>query len=208
MLDKRLYQAGYRVIIGVDEAGRGPWAGPLVAGAVAFDWSAPELIALLKGIKDSKQMTPNQRTKAVAIIHQQALTYGVGIVSAAELNEINQMTRATIIAMQRAVAATTHAPDYLLLDYHNLPNYSPEMQEAHKKGETVSLSIAAASVLAKTKRDALMMQYAQQYPQYGFDAHKGYGTKQHRQALIDHGVTPIHRCNYAPVAQAIAGTLV
>jgi len=211
MLEKKYFKAGKRIIFGIDEAGRGPWAGPLVAGAVALPIANPDLPQLLRGVKDSKQMTARQRQAAVVAIKETALAWGIGIVHADEINEINQMTHATTLAMQRALeaACTTFnvTPDFLLIDYHLLPNYPLEQQESFKKGDSLSLSIAAASVLAKTWRDDFMVEMANDYPHYGFDAHKGYGTAKHRQALKQHGVTPIHRQHYAPIIQARQGTL-
>lgn len=209
MLEQNYADLGYRSVFGIDEAGRGPWAGPLVAAAVALPIQQSERLAELVGVKDSKKMTKRQRENAVAQIKAVALAWGIGIVHVDELNEIHQMTEATRLAMQRALEQASAnfnvQADFLLLDYMRLPNFPPERQASFKRGESVSLSIAAASVLAKTWRDHHMREIAKDYPAYGFDAHKGYGTPAHIAALKTYGVTPLHRLHYKPIQLMLEG---
>lgn len=204
MLERAYYEQGYRHIFGLDEAGRGPMAGPLVAAAVCLPLD--DLGALretLKGVKDSKKMTRLQREKASEVIKETALTWGIGEVAASEMPAIGNMTYVTYHAMHRALnnafTDTIHEPDVLLVDYLELPGYSETIQESLTRGESLSLSIAAASVLAKVHRDKLMIEFGEQYPDYGFEKHKGYITVAHKAALRLYGPCAIHRFNYAPV---------
>lgn len=214
MLELNYTEQGKQFIFGLDEAGRGPWAGPLVVGAACFRWHQPDaLVATLEGIKDSKDMTRLQREKAVETIQSAAVAWGIGIVEAGEMANIGNMTQVTRTAMHRALAhaaeqADVH-PDFLLLDYFKLPEYEDDMQLRLTKGESKSLSIAAASVLAKVTRDAMMVDLAEQHPDYGFEQHKGYGTAKHRQALNEHGVLKgVHRMSYKPVRLRASGQLI
>lgn len=207
MYEQKYVEQGLRQIFGLDEVGRGPMAGPLVAGAVCLPLSRPDLREALKGVKDSKQMTPRQREAAVEQIQDVALAWGIGAVSAQEMPQIGNMTQITLEAMKRALHAAQKQgrleADFLLIDYYRVPFFAQDKQDALKKGDTISLTIAAASVLAKVHRDALMVKYDAQYPEYGFAKHKGYPTAQHLHALEQHGVTSIHRPNYAPVQRAM-----
>jgi len=210
MLERTYQEQGYQYLFGIDEAGRGPMAGPLVAAAVCLPLdNFDTLRETLKGVKDSKQMTHRQRVKAADMIREVAITWGIGEVSATEISEINQMTEVTLLAMRRAVEDAVRReeimPQVLLVDYYRLPWIEEIPQESLKQGETHSLSIAAASVLAKTYRDAMMVKYAVDYPKYGFEKHKGYPTAAHQAALRQYGVTDIHRRNYAPVKRILAG---
>lgn len=207
MLEHDYYQQGHQYIFGIDEAGRGPMAGPLVAAAVCLPLDDIEhVLEVLKGVKDSKKMTRRQRENAVDAIQSIALAWGVGEVSAQEIPTIGNMTTVTYTAMHRALnnafTDMISQPDVLFVDYLTLPDYDAIPQESLVKGESKSLSIAAASVLAKVYRDNQMIAYAQDYPDYGFDKHKGYITKAHRAALEHYGPCPIHRTNYAPVQAA------
>lgn len=191
--EQELTRLGYTRIAGVDEAGRGPLAGPVVAAAVILpcDFASPHFIHL----NDSKQLTPELRACLYAELTA-TVSFGVGIVDAATIDEIN-IRQASWRAMQRAVAALP-AVDYVLLD--GLPyGPGPWPYEAIVKGDARSLSIAAASVIAKVTRDRLMEEYAQEFPVYGFARHKGYPTPQHMQALQQHGPCVLHRRSYAPV---------
>lgn len=214
MLELKYTERGHAHIFGLDEAGRGPWAGPLVVGAVCFSWAdADTLVAALEGIKDSKEMTPLQRATAVEQIKAQALAWGIGCVAADEMAGIGNMTQVTLTAMRRALAhaAAQHhlAPDFLLIDYFTLPEYDDAMQLRLTKGERQSLTIAAASVLAKVTRDAIMVELAGEHPDYGFEQHKGYGTARHRAALNQHGVIHgVHRMTYKPVRLRASGQLI
>jgi len=189
---------GHRLIAGVDEAGRGPLAGPVVASAVLF--SSPPANP---GIKDSKALSHAQREALLLSINREALAIGVGIVWPALIDEIN-IHRASLLAMERAVEALDPMPHLLLIDGPH-PITSPLPQKAIIKGDTLSVSIAAASIVAKTARDRIMDAYHQHYPEYGFRRHKGYGTKEHRAALERLGVTPIHRASFKGVRRAGAG---
>lgn len=199
-------QAGYERIMGIDEAGRGPWAGPVAAGCVILPLRRRDLSKVLRGVRDSKQMTHWQRTKTAETIKATALAWGTGSASAQEINELG-LTNAVKLAMQRAydMALTDQPfsrPDCIFLDYMTWAEMGQIPQLSIVAGDNYSLSIAAASVLAKTWRDAYMLAVHEQYPHYGFAKHKGYGTDRHKQAIIQHGVCPEHRLNYKPI-QAI-----
>jgi ribonuclease HII len=207
MLEQSYRDKGFRYLFGVDEAGRGPMAGPLVAATVCLPLDdLPNLLEKLKGVKDSKQMTPRQREPAADKIKEVALAWGIGEVPAVEMPIIGNMTLVTLKAMRAALdAAFNHAipkPDVLLVDYLVIPDFTGIPQESLIRGEDQSLSIAAASVLAKVYRDKKMLEYAKEFPVYGFEKHKGYATAAHMSALLTHGPSPIHRLNYAPVALA------
>lgn len=208
MLELTYRKQGFRYIFGIDEAGRGPMAGPLVAATVCLPLDDFEsLREKLKGVKDSKEMTLRQRERAFDLIQDVALAWGIGEVSADEMPIINNMTLVTIKAMQRALDNAFNdeitEPDILLVDYLHLPGYDDVHQESLTRGENKSLSIAAASVLAKVHRDRLMVEFAEQFPDYGFEKHKGYITAAHKSALSEYGPCEIHRKNYAPVKIAI-----
>lgn len=207
MREREYYEQGHRYIFGLDEAGRGPMAGPLVAATVCLPLDdIVSLVQTLKGVKDSKKMTRLQREKAFDKIKETALAWGIGEVAASEMPVIGNMTTVTYIAMQRALenafTDTIPEPDVLLVDYLTLPGYDDTIQESLTRGESLSLSIAAASVLAKVHRDSKMIEYAKEYPDYGFEKHKGYITSAHQTALRTYGPCEIHRLNYAPVQKA------
>jgi ribonuclease HII len=190
---------GCTAVAGLDEAGRGAWAGPVSAGAVIFP-SRADLPALLPQVRDSKQMSPSERAYWAGEIRAQALTYAVGFASNAEIDRLG-IVPATRLAMQRALAGLSFSPVYLLIDALLLPDIAiPQLSLI--KGDARALSIAAASVLAKTARDAWMCEIASAYPGYEFARHKGYGTAQHRAALEQLGPCPIHRFSFAPLRQA------
>lgn len=186
-------------VAGVDEAGRGAWAGPVVAAAVLFPSTATLPASLLARIHDSKQLRPRQREELLPLIQQVAMV-GVGMVAAAEIDRLGIMT-ATLQAMQGAVAGLPTRPDHLLIDYipYALGDWP---QQRIKRGDAQVLSIAAASIVAKVTRDRWMVEVAeQQWPGYGFGRHKGYGTAAHREALARLGPSPIHRRTWAPLRQ-------
>lgn len=197
-----LRAAGYRVIAGVDEAGRGAWAGPVVAGAVCLPLDRDDLTALLEGVRDSKQLTPHARAGLIERIQTTAVSWGIGRAEHSEIDRLG-IVPATCLAMQRAVddarrRAPNVQPDFLLLDSIRWRS----LQQKHLalvKGDQLSLSIAAASVLAKVHRDTLMTELDALYPGYGFAAHKGYGTALHQAALRTLGASPIHRMSFAPL---------
>ncbi len=190
--EERLYAAGYRAICGIDEAGRGPLAGPVVAAAVILpqDCSLP-------GLRDSKKISPRKREHFFEKISQTARSIGVGIVDHEMIDDIN-ILQATYLAMQRGLEALHIPADYLLIDALKLSKVKLP-QEGIIHGDDLSLSIAAASVIAKVTRDRLMLAYHERFPQYGFDRHKGYGTREHLQHIKNFGPCPIHRTTFRGV---------
>lgn len=195
------YQAashGYQLIAGLDEAGRGPLAGPVVAGAVIL----PDTFAIA-GINDSKQLSPTLRRELAAEIKKQAVSWAVAAVYPPYLDKIN-IYQATIQAMQLAVRNLYPQPDYLLIDALKLPDIHIK-QQSIVRGDALSISIAAASILAKVERDNAMEVFDNLYPGYGFARHKGYATKEHVQSLMEKGPCPIHRESFEPVKSLIKG---
>lgn len=194
-----LLRQGYSCIAGLDEAGRGCLAGPVVAAAVILPLNeqTSHQETRFAGVRDSKQLTPQAREHLYQRIMQYALTVAIGIGSVELIDECN-ILQATKYAMRSAIAQLSTPPQALLLDALLLPDI-PLHQRAIIKGDTSCLSIAAASIIAKVTRDRLMLQLHEQYPAYGFARHKGYGTQAHLAALQQHGVTSIHRRTFAPV---------
>lgn len=197
-----LFEQGYSLVAGLDEAGRGCLAGPVVAAAVILplDDETPQRFA---GVQDSKQLTMPTRERLYDVIMQHALAVGVGMGSVELIDERN-ILQATKYAMRSALAQLSPAPQALLLDALLLPNISLP-QRSIIKGDARCLSIAAASIIAKVTRDRLMVQLHADYPVYGFDQHKGYGTAAHLEALQVHGVTTHHRRSFAPVRELLFG---
>lgn len=191
-----LWQQGVSRVGGIDEAGRGSWAGPVAAAVVVLPPNLG-LLEILHGVRDSKQMTPNQRQQWSLEIKRQAAGWGVGLASAAEIDALGILP-ATRLAACRALEALSVSPQYLLLDFIKLPTVNLPQQPL-VKGDARVLSIACASVLAKTSRDALMIELDSQYPGYDFARHKGYGTACHQVALQQSGPSPIHRLSFAPL---------
>jgi len=189
-----LWQAGEPSVAGIDEAGRGALAGPVAAGAVILP-PVERMVELLKGVRDSKQMTPRARLISREKILQYATSWGVGFASSEEIDQMGILP-ATRLAACRALECLAKPPVHLLLDYLFLPEVALP-QTALIKGDCRSLSIAAASILAKTARDALLCEFDLTYPGYGFTAHKGYGTYAHRDALQRLGPCPVHRLSFA-----------
>lgn len=192
--ERTLSGQGFKVIVGVDEAGRGPLAGPVVAGAVLLPVQCDYTV-----FKDSKKLSAKRRETLFALIVKQGIPYGVGICSPREIDEIN-ILQASLLAMRRAVLELSCIPDYLLID----GTFTIDMdvaQEALVKGEDKSASIAAASIVAKVSRDAIMVDYDRQYPQYQLAQHKGYPTKLHKALIAEHGVSPIHRRSFKGVKE-------
>lgn len=198
VLEQGLWDEGYQALAGLDEAGRGAWAGPVVAAAVVLPPRRPDLAVVLRGVHDSKRLTPEERERLFPLIHAAALCVGMGLATPTEVDQLNVL-EATRLAMMRAIQELTHAPDCLLLDHLSLPRLSIA-QKPIPHGDARVLSIAAASIVAKVSRDRLMVQLAQEHPGYGLEHHKGYGTPRHREALARLGPTPIHRRTYRPVA--------
>lgn len=195
-----LWEGQVQHVAGLDEAGRGALAGPVVAAAVVFP-PRPELAAQLDGVRDSKQMTPATRELWAERIKKLAAAWAVGAASHLEIDQLGILP-ATRLAMQRALHSLPPGVEHLLLDFVLLPEAS-QPQTALVKGDQRSLSIAAASILAKTSRDAILCELDAQYPGYGFSRHKGYGTTQHRIAIQHHGPCPCHRRSFTLLAPQI-----
>ncbi|MBF0487319.1 MAG: ribonuclease HII [Nitrospirae bacterium] len=194
--DDEYRKAGYKIIAGIDEAGRGPLAGPVVAAAVALNPAFE-----IDGVNDSKKLTAAKREHLFFEILVNALAIGVGIVSADEIDRIN-ILNATRLAMSSAVSDLGALPDMLLIDALKLPAVACK-QVPIIKGDAKSASIAAASIIAKVLRDSIMSAFHNKYPQYNFISHKGYGTKEHMEKLNIHGPCEIHRKTFAPVSLRI-----
>lgn len=180
---------GYQVICGVDEAGRGPLAGPVCAAAVILP---PHLE--IPGLTDSKKLTDKKRRELFPVIQEQAIAYGIGYASEQEIDEFN-ILQATFLAMQRAIDQLEGKADFALIDGNREKDFGLPVKTV-VKGDSLSANIAAASVLAKVSRDNIMVQLAEKYPQYGFEVHKGYGTKAHYEALREYGHCEIHRLSF------------
>jgi len=194
--EQALWSGGVTLVAGVDEAGRGAWAGPVAAGAVILPLR-PDLVECLPGVRDSKQMTALQRARWAVKIRSLACAWGVGFSSAEEIDALGILP-ATRLAMRRAIEQLSPAPQHLLVDAVRLRELDLP-QQALIKGDARVLSIAAASVLAKTARDALMIELDGCYPGYSLARHKGYGTAAHRAAVQRLGPCAIHRRSYAPI---------
>lgn len=188
-IEHGFYEQGVQLICGVDEAGRGPLAGPVCAAAVILprDLEIP-------GLNDSKKLSDARRRELFPIIQAQALAYGIGFASHEEIDQIN-ILQATFLAMRRALEQLKIKPDLALIDGNRQTDFGIKV-ETVVKGDSRSANIAAASVLAKVSRDDVMLELAQQYPEYGFDIHKGYGTRAHYDALRRCGPCPIHRMSF------------
>lgn len=197
--DRLAFARGYRAVCGVDEVGRGPLAGPVVAAAVLLDLDAA---AFLPGLGDSKALSPMARAALVPRIREVALGVGVGLASPAEIDCLN-ILRASLLAMARAIDALPSPPDFVLVDgLHRIPLSLP--QETLVRGDARSACIAAASNVAKEHRDGLMREYGALYPGYGFEDHMGYPTAVHRQALRRLGPSPLHRKTFKGVLELLA----
>lgn len=197
-----LWEIGVHYVAGIDEAGRGPLAGPVAAAMVIFP-PEPGLMAVLKGVRDSKELTPGRRETWSRRIKELALAWGVGFASHAEIDDCG-IIYATRLAAYRALDDSKIHPQHLLLDYIFLPD-NPLPQTSLIKGDGRSLSIAAASILAKTARDAWLCELDEKYPGYGFNDNKGYCTPGHLQALARLGPSPVHRQSYSPVRKRPQG---
>ena len=188
-IEDSLRSQGYTVICGVDEAGRGPLAGPVCAAAVIL----PDHIEI-PGLTDSKKLSDKKRRELFPIIKEQAIAYGIGLASEKEIDEIN-ILQATFLAMQRAIDQLEGKADLALIDGNREKDFGLPVKTV-VKGDSLSANIAAASILAKVTRDNLMVEMAEKHPQYGFEIHKGYGTKAHYAALREFGASPIHRMTF------------
>ena len=188
-IENSWFEKGVQVICGVDEAGRGPLAGPVCAAAVILPPNAD-----IPGLNDSKKLSDKKRRELYPIIKEQAIAYGIAFVDHEKIDEIN-ILQATYEAMGQAIAQLSVKPDLALIDGNRAADFGvPTETVVH--GDSLSASIAAASVLAKVSRDDYMLEMAKEYPQYGFEIHKGYGTKAHYAAITEHGTSPIHRMSF------------
>ena len=188
-IEQSHFDRGVQIICGVDEAGRGPLAGPVCAAAVILPPNAD-----IPGLNDSKKLSDKKRRELFPIIKEQAIAYGIAFVDHQKIDEIN-ILQATYMAMGQAIAQLSAKPDLALIDGNRAADFGvPTETVVH--GDSLSASIAAASVLAKVSRDDYMLEMAKEYPQYGFEIHKGYGTKAHYAAITEHGTCPIHRMSF------------
>lgn len=188
-IENSCFSDDIKIICGVDEAGRGPLAGPVCAAAVILPPNVE-----IPGLNDSKKLTDKKRRELFPIIREMAISYGIGYASHEEIDQIN-ILQATYLAMERALAQLDPKPDLALIDGNRAKDFGIPVKTV-VKGDSLSTSIAAASVLAKVSRDDLMLQLAEEYPQYGFEIHKGYGTKAHYEALRTYGHSPVHRMTF------------
>jgi len=189
--ETRLYEADHDYVAGLDEVGRGAWAGPLVAGAVILPKSL-----VIPGVDDSKRLTPDQREKLFLVITRQAIAWSVGVVDPEAIDE-DGIVDANRVAMKKALRRLSRQPDHLLVDGFDFSLGIPS--EAVIKGDQLVQSIAAASIVAKVVRDEVMRLAHKDYPEYGFADHKGYGTEHHHAMIQIHGLSPIHRASFAPM---------
>lgn len=188
-IENEYFSKGVGIICGVDEAGRGPLAGPVCAAAVILPANLE-----LPGLADSKKLTDKRRRELFPMIKEKAIAYGIGFASEQEIDEIN-ILQATFLAMERALAQLNVRPDLALIDGNREKDFGIPVKTV-VKGDSLSANIAAASILAKVSRDDVMMALAEKYPQYGFEIHKGYGTKAHYEALRAYGASPVHRSTF------------
>lgn len=191
--EKEYYKLGYKYICGTDEAGRGPIAGPVVAAAVILNKDN-----IIKGLDDSKKLTALKREKLYNEINEKALAVGIYIIEPEEIDKIN-ILQASKKAMALAINSLKIKPDFILTDYMDLSIYTKTPFLSLTKGDSLSASIAAASIIAKVKRDQIMVEYNQIYQGYDFHLHKGYPTKAHLKHLAEKGISPIHRKSFKPV---------
>ena len=187
--EKEALAKGYKSVCGVDEAGRGPLAGPVCAAAVIL----PEGV-IIEGVNDSKKLSEKKRESLFDVIREQALSYSIAYATVDEIEKIN-ILNATMLAMRRAIDGLDIKADYAMIDGNKIPPIDIDA-ECIVKGDAKSMSIACASILAKVSRDRLLYKYAEEYPMYGFDKHKGYGTKVHREAILKYGPCPYHRKSF------------
>lgn len=188
-IENEYFSKGVSVICGVDEAGRGPLAGPVCAAAVILPANLE-----IPGLTDSKKLTDKRRRELFPLIKEKAISYGIGFASEREIDEIN-ILQATFLAMERALAQLEVRPELALIDGNREKDFGIPVKTV-VKGDSLSANIAAASILAKVTRDDVMLALAEDYPQYGFEIHKGYGTKAHYEALREYGASPVHRSTF------------
>ena len=190
LYEQNAVNAGYKVVCGIDEAGRGPLAGPVHAAAVILPIGLE-----IEGLNDSKKLSEKKREQLFDVICEKAIDYSIGVATEKEIDEIN-ILNATFLAMHRAVEGLKIKPDYALIDGNRYPKIPFVTEETVVKGDAKSMSIAAASILAKVSRDRFMLEKAKEYPEYCFEKHKGYGTKVHYEAIKEFGPSPMHRLTF------------
>lgn len=189
--ENSLWEKGYRKVAGVDEVGRGSWAGPLVVGAVILKKN----FVIPLGFADSKKIRPNMRKEFTKYIKRHSLYWAIAEISVSQINKFG-LGKATHMAFRKAVRSLAVKPDFLLVDSFYVKQVNRKNQKAIKKGDEKSASIAAASIIAKVYRDSLMKKLSKKYPKYHFAKHKGYGTREHQQAIKQYGFTKIHRQSF------------
>ena len=187
--EKEALEKGYKTICGVDEAGRGPLAGPVCAAAVILPYDT-----IIEGVNDSKKLSEKKREELFDVIIDTALACSISFGTVEEIEELN-ILNTTMLTMKRAVEGLKIKPDYAMIDGNRIPALDIDA-EFIIKGDALSMSVAAASILAKVSRDRLMLEYAKEYPQYCFEKHKGYGTALHREMILKYGPSPIHRLSF------------
>ncbi len=199
-LEKELWQEKYNFIVGIDEAGRGPWAGPVVAGAVCFKSGFEKDLKL----RDSKKISEKGREELYQIIIEESLGFGTGIIEAKIIDKVG-IVKAVYMAMTNALHQVEkmlgERAQFLIIDGANVREILGYKQKRINKGDVLHCSISAGSIIAKVTRDRIMNEYAKKYPEYGFERHKAYGTKIHKESLLKYGPTEIHRFSYKPVAE-------
>ncbi len=201
-LEERLWGEGKKFVVGIDEAGRGPLAGPVSAGAVCISPDSK----IIESVRDSKKMTHKQREEAFDLIKENCLGWGIGLVSAKEIDDIGiqgAVLKAMSLALEQVERMVGIRVDHLIVDGLNVEVIPGYPMEKIKQGDLNHYSIACGSVLAKVQRDRLMLQYHEEYPEYGFDTHVGYGTKKHMEAMASNGICEIHRLSFKPVAKYV-----
>lgn len=198
--EEDLWARGIDLVAGIDEAGRGAWAGPVYAAVVVLPPN-PNLYDTLSGVDDSKRLTPGERAVCAEQIKSASLAWNIGSADSAEIDRMGILP-ATILAMKRAIHGLKLSPKHLLVDFLTLPDCL-QPQTSLVKGDARSLSIAAASILAKTGRDNEMVSFGEMFPGYGFEQHKGYGTAYHRERLESLGPSPIHRTSFQPLKSSL-----
>lgn len=190
-IEHHLWDCGYRYIAGLDEVGRGCFAGPVVVGAVIF----PKNFQIIEGLADSKLLKPKQREKLAVLIKEQAASWSIAETGVAAINKVG-IGKATQMAFRKAIKNLSTRPDFIVIDAFYVKHLSRKRQKPVKDGDKICASISAASIIAKVYRDKLMKKLAKKYPKYGFAKHKGYGTKVHQEALKKYGLTRIHRKSF------------
>ena len=197
-LEERLWSKGYKLVLGLDEAGRGPLAGPVVAGGVVITKESE----IIPNVRDSKKMTEKQREEAFEKIKESVLAYGIGIVSSSEIDRIGiqkAVLKAMVTVLEVVEGKLNERVDYIIADGPNILSIPRYKMDKIKEGDLHHYSISAGSVLAKVTRDRIMREYHKRYPEYGFDTHVGYGTKKHIEAVKKFGITEIHRKSFSPI---------